>query len=104
MEKYSQFRDRGKYITHDVVTWQGSHLMHVIRVWHSAVLSRHIPTCRPLPSDLYLSIRPEITLLLHRCNVVFSLPTMDTSWVVGKESYAVDDPWHPRHMVDRLAD
>jgi hypothetical protein len=78
--------------------------MHTIRVWHRAVLSRYIPTCRRLPAHLYLFIRPKTALLLHRCSVIFSLPTMDTSWVAGKEGHVVDDPWYPGYMVDRLTD
>lgn len=105
MEKYSQFRDRGKYIVPEVKRHeQGSQLMHALRVWHCSVLSRYLTICGHLVPHIYLPVRPKAAHLLHRVHNIFLLPTMATSWVTGEESHVMVDTWYTRNLVDRPTD
>lgn len=102
MEKYSQFRDRGK-AQRRIVIW-GPPAKLIFRIWHCTFPPHHLAIFQTLSTDPPLPLHREASTLPGDRYGILSRSAMATPRRALQESYAVGYPRSPRHLVDRLAD
>lgn len=96
MEKFSQFRDRGRQLQLCLQNLQ----LTVPRLGHCALPPYSIRTTRAA------STPPDLPLLLPLtpvplCDIgLFPHSTMASYWITGQESRAVVHSWRSKYLVD----